>query len=113
MTGCDNGARCDIFLQVLNYHVVQISLLKDGTLTTRMITDAGPHASSLADVPIALLRAELERRTLGTQTQGVAPSPAQTSTRPACGSTIKSGSYNMPMHVAALFIILIFSTLGM
>ncbi|KMU91966.1 zinc transporter protein [Coccidioides immitis H538.4] len=77
-----------------------------------MLQETGPRISSLADVPISLLKAELERRSLDIRAQGISPGPAQPSTRPACGSTTRAGSYNTPIHVFALFLILILSTLA-
>lgn len=32
--------------------------------------------------------------------------------KPACGSTGKQGSYNVPAHVIAVFLIFVISTLG-
>ena len=79
------------------------------------------------DIPLTLLRAELARReelvqadarigadiALGT---AAAPAAAPTETQtqnPACGSQGLRGSYNTTLHVLALFLILILSTLGM
>jgi zinc transporter 1/2/3 len=55
-----------------------------------------------ADVPTALLRAELLRREDGGSEQP-----------PACGSGHVKGSYNTPLHVGALILVLTLSTLGM
>lgn len=33
--------------------------------------------------------------------------------KPQCGSTVDMGPYNTPLHVGALFLILILSTCGM
>ena len=83
-------------------------------------TISGPAAlgAGLTDIPLALLRAELERRS-GTEsgllgradnaTDGV-DGPGDGST---CGSERPVGSYNMAVHVGALFLILFLSTFGM
>jgi hypothetical protein len=57
--------------------------------------------NSWADVPTAILRAELQRRQDGSEAE-----------RPACGSG-KRGAYNTPIHVGALILILALSTIGM
>lgn len=57
----------------------------------------GPVLSA-AEIPSSLLRRELERR----QNEGE---------RPECGSD-SDGSYNMPLHVFALVLILVLSTVG-
>jgi hypothetical protein len=60
----------------------------------------GPGGISLLrDISSHLLHAELRRR------DGEI-------TKPLCGSGRRKGSYNTSLHVAALFIILILSTLG-
>ncbi|KAH0555856.1 hypothetical protein GP486_006196 [Trichoglossum hirsutum] len=59
-----------------------------------------------ADVPTALLRAELLRRENGGSEQ-------QQQQQPACGSGHVKGSYNTPLHVGALILVLTLSTLGM
>ncbi|PGG98569.1 hypothetical protein AJ79_08822 [Helicocarpus griseus UAMH5409] len=65
---------------------------------------------SLTDIPIAILRAELERRGyVGTRDDdgskdGVPADGSQ------CGSGMKTGEYNTPLHVAALILILLLST---
>ncbi|USW54929.1 Putative zinc/iron permease [Septoria linicola] len=56
-------------------------------------------AARFADLPITFLQAELHRR----QANGE---------RPACGSDNTNRVYNFPLHVAALFLILILSTLA-
>lgn len=56
--------------------------------------------SILDHIPSQSLRIELQRRD-------------EEVGKPACGSRGKRGSYNTSLHVAALFIILILSTLGM
>ena len=76
-----------------------------------------------ADIPLALLRAELVRREeqahekSGTGTDmatSTAAAAAETKTEtPACGSQGLRGSYNTTLHVLALFLILVLSTLGM
>lgn len=57
----------------------------------------GPSWSA-AEIPSSLLRAELERR----KDEGE---------KPECGSS-SHGSYNMPLHVFALVLILVLSTVG-
>jgi hypothetical protein len=74
--------------------------------------------SSLTNIPLALLRAELERRTAaqgeaGGGLVGRAADDNNGSGGAKCGSSLPGGSsYNTPAHVAALFLILILSTLG-
>ncbi|OJJ88911.1 putative ZIP family zinc transporter [Aspergillus glaucus CBS 516.65] len=58
--------------------------------------------SSISDIPAAILRAELARR------NEVRDEDAEKAT---CGST-RSGAYNTPAHVMALFLILVLSTLA-
>lgn len=53
----------------------------------------------LSVLPTELLYAELSRR-------------QDVPYKPACGSTQERGTYNMPLHVFALFLILGLSTLG-
>ena len=81
------------------------------------IAGSAPSAA-LTDIPLALLRAELERRSetglglvgrAGNATDG-ADVPGDGST---CGSERPVGSYNMAVHVGALFLILFLSTFGM
>lgn len=57
---------------------------------------------SISDIPAAILGAELARR------HEVRDEDAEKAT---CGST-RSGAYNTPAHVMALFLILVLSTLG-
>lgn len=57
----------------------------------------------ISDIPAAVLRAELVRR------NEVGDADDEKAT---CGST-RSGAYNTPAHVMALFLILVLSTLGM
>ena len=57
-------------------------------------------APTWAKIPTSLLREELSRR-------------QEDSERPKCGSKGGSKDYNLPLHVFALFLILILSTLGM
>lgn len=56
--------------------------------------------SAIAELPDAVLKAELLRR------------DGTSDTTPSCGSK-SSGAYNTPLHVMALFLILVLSTLGM
>jgi hypothetical protein len=56
---------------------------------------------SWTDIPTALLQAELAKR------QDATAPP-----KPVCGSK-SLGSYNTPIHVGALILILVLSTLGM
>ena len=70
---------------------------KDSNHST--LTDTFSVAARFADLPISLLHAELARR----QAKGE---------RPACGSDNKNRSYNFPLHVVALIIILTLSTLA-
>src|SRR4051794_3662816 len=55
--------------------------------------------SSLHNLPLSLLHAELQRR-------------QDKDYKPSCGTSTQRGSYNLPLHVFALFLILILSTLG-
>ncbi|OJD20122.1 hypothetical protein ACJ73_08546 [Blastomyces percursus] len=76
----------------------------------------GPGVSiggpSLTDIPLAILRAELERRGYvgidsragDDRADGNAPDGS------TCGSGERIGSYNTPLHVAALVLILVLST---
>ncbi|KAI1917155.1 hypothetical protein LOZ61_000672 [Ophidiomyces ophidiicola] len=64
----------------------------------------------LADVPLSLLQTELNRRSFDVRPHGA--TPRDTTTRPACGSTTRSGSYNTPIHVFAVFLIFTVSTLA-
>ena len=80
------------------------------------------------DIPSNLLRAELSRRGQSAQVDGdtgaavvdavsgveaTATATATATEAPACGSRGSGGSYNTTLHVLALFLILILSTLGM
>lgn len=56
-------------------------------------------AHALPDVSTAALLEELRRRD-------------ESSTRPSCGSVASGQTYNTPLHVFALFLILVLSTLG-
>ena len=60
--------------------------------------DIGDH-SSLSSIPFHLLHGELIRR-------------QDDSDKPECGTTGKQGTYNTPLHVFALFLIFILSTLA-
>ncbi|KAJ5166532.1 uncharacterized protein N7482_005313 [Penicillium canariense] len=75
----------------------------------RIWQDAGEGAldlkralSAISDLPDSLLRAELQRR-------NVARSSDSVDAAPACGSR-QRGAYNTPLHVMALFLILVLST---
>lgn len=76
------------------------------------------YAARLTDVPLALLRAELERRSVSGSMLERSPAKEEDgdnadSDGDTCGSETRSGlSYNTPVHVGALFLILILSTLG-
>ena len=61
-------------------------------------TDLG-DSSVLGELSSQLLYAELLRRN-------------EETAKPVCGSGGRKSAYNTPLHVAALFIILILSTLG-
>jgi hypothetical protein len=63
-------------------------------------TDLKRALSALADIPDTILKAELLRR------------DGASDDTPACGSK-QRGVYNTPLHVMALFLILILSTFGM
>jgi hypothetical protein len=69
-------------------------------------------ASSLTDVPLAILRNELARREkdgAGDEDGDSAPDDSGST----CGGNMKKGGYNTSLHVAALVLILLLSTLGM
>lgn len=57
------------------------------------------NAGLLTALPVELLHAEILRR-------------QDAPYKPACGTTGEKGTYNMPLHVFALFLILGLSTLG-
>ncbi|KAL6239420.1 hypothetical protein BDW75DRAFT_140023 [Aspergillus navahoensis] len=59
-------------------------------------------APALSGIPNSLLREELYRRNIYRDSSDA---------KPACGS-IKQGAYNTPLHVMALFLILVLSTLA-
>jgi hypothetical protein len=63
-------------------------------------SDPATDIRSWADVPTAILQSELARR-----------QDRETLERPACGGKNK-GSYNTPIHVGALILILTLSTIG-
>jgi solute carrier family 39 (zinc transporter), member 1/2/3 len=65
------------------------------------VEDVRGAASLWTDIPTALLKAELLRRQDGGSEQ-----------QPACGSGHVKGLYNTPLHVGALILILVLSTLG-
>ncbi|MCJ1396802.1 hypothetical protein MMC18_009694 [Xylographa bjoerkii] len=58
-----------------------------------------PDSISWSDIPTAILRAELQRR-------------QDTPEKPACGTKGNRGSYNTSLHVFALVLILVLSTLA-
>ncbi|MCJ1284986.1 hypothetical protein MMC26_004323 [Xylographa opegraphella] len=62
-------------------------------------SDDRPDAPSWADIPSAILAAELRRR-------------QDASAKPACGTKGHRGTYNTPLHVFALVLILVLSTLA-
>jgi hypothetical protein len=86
--------------------------------STRLRARYDVAGSSLTDIPLALLRAELERRTAAEGQGGGGGLVGRAaddngSDGAKCGSSLPGGSsYNTPAHVAALFLILILSTLG-
>jgi zinc transporter 1/2/3 len=59
------------------------------------------NAASWSDLPTSVLRAELLRRQANNHDE-----------RPACGTAGTTKDYNMPLHVFALVLILVLSTLG-
>jgi zinc transporter 1/2/3 len=59
------------------------------------------NAASWSDLPTSALRAELLRRQANNHDE-----------RPACGTAGTTKDYNMPLHVFALVLILVLSTLG-
>jgi hypothetical protein len=63
---------------------------------------------SLADIPIAILKDELQRRGHVVRADGNRDGNVTN-----CGSSGRGGSYNTPLHIAALVLILALSTLGM
>ncbi|OJD16139.1 hypothetical protein AJ78_03667 [Emergomyces pasteurianus Ep9510] len=79
----------------------------DGGGDGRGIPAGGP---SLTDIPLAILRAELERRGYVGSRAGDGVADDNTSDGSTCGSGVRTGSYNTPLHVAALVLILILST---
>lgn len=83
-----------------NIHVVLLPALANGCESTGL----SHRIRSISDIPIAALQAELVRRRDGQD--------ASEEEQPSCGST-RSGAYNTPVHVMALFLILVLSTLGM
>ena len=82
------------------HYVVKIIFICFAVLTYR--TGVLRNVPSISDIPAAILRAELARRNeVRDEDVGKA----------TCGST-RSGAYNTPAHVMALFLILVLSTLG-
>lgn len=65
-------------------------------------TDLSSSIRSISNVSIAALRAELVRRSEGQDAD---------EEKSTCGST-RRGAYNTPVHVMALFLILVLSTIG-
>jgi len=61
----------------------------------------GIDIQSWTDIPTAILQAELAKRQDAAEIE-----------KPACGSKTR-GNYNTPIHVGALVLILVLSTLGM
>ncbi|KLJ06938.1 hypothetical protein EMPG_17546 [Blastomyces silverae] len=78
--------------------------------------DKGPGVPmggpSLTDIPLAILRAELERRGyVGIDSRaGDGSADGNAPDGSTCGSGERTGSYNTPLHVAALVLILVLST---
>lgn len=66
------------------------------------ILDLRRNFPSLLEIPNAVLKAELARR----------GENGEADEKPECGSK-RQGAYNTPIHVMALFLILVLSTLGM
>ncbi|EEH33614.1 hypothetical protein PAAG_04664 [Paracoccidioides lutzii Pb01] len=65
---------------------------------------------SLTNIPLAIIQAELERRGyVGTRADNDV-ADGDTSTGSKCGSGVRTGSYNTPLHVVALILILVVST---
>lgn len=71
-------------------------------LLTCIFSDLKRDFPSLLDIPDSILRAELSRR----------GENGDSDDKPSCGSS-QRGAYNTPVHVMALFLILVLSTLGM
>ncbi|KAL4927930.1 putative ZIP family zinc transporter [Aspergillus undulatus] len=65
-------------------------------------TKSQSSVATLSGIPEALLRAELSRRNVYRDSDNA---------KPACGS-VRQGAYNTPLHVMALFLILVLSTLA-
>jgi len=55
----------------------------------------------IESIAIEVLQAELRRR-----------QDDEDTAKPACGTTGKQGAYNVPIHVFAVFLILVISTIG-
>jgi len=71
-------------------------------LSTRASVDMRQeNAASWSDLPTSVLQAELLRRQANNHDD-----------RPACGTAGNTKDYNMPLHVFALVLILVLSTLG-
>src|SRR5256884_9673490 len=75
----------------------QVSRHRTSSCRRRIMTRA-ILGLSWTDIPTHMLRAELLRR--------------QANERPVCGTKGGRGSYNTPLHVFALFLILALSTAG-
>ncbi|KAK2759077.1 hypothetical protein FQN54_003176 [Arachnomyces sp. PD_36] len=71
--------------------------------------DLAARLASLSDVPISLLRSELSRRE---KDGGTGDGEQQDDSGSTCGGNMKKGGYNTSLHVAALVLILVLSTLA-
>jgi hypothetical protein len=89
------GLQMTSYLQVINPCRSIVVKLK---LT--LVVDLKRALSAISEIPDAVLKAELLRRDVSSDDT------------PACGSKSR-GSYNTPLHVMALFLIFVLSTLGM
>lgn len=80
----------------LAIHVVSNHLASPSCINSIGMTDI-----SIQSISIDVLRAELQRR-----------ASENGDVKPACGTTGRRGSYNVPVHIFAVFLILIISFLG-
>lgn len=78
-----------------------MSIANGGAVLNASTSQENRYPNPLAQISSALLKAELTRR-LGDDEDF----------RPECGSGGVKGSYNTPLHVFALFLILFLSVLG-